>query len=163
MGQMENGPSIRQQNFKATEATTSLCSVETVDPPSFWMILWICSTASVLSARLYGGPILCGNTIAVSTTRECSSLTARRSDSRLWPTRMSRAATWNSSCACTSRSVVRTPARSVSLMPLNLHTGKYFYGLLEHRVRQRQFCITMAGVICGNIMSRNVKEKWWSV
>ncbi len=54
------------------------------------MILLRNSAASPFKARLYGLPILCGKTTEVSTTDWCSSLSAFRSLSRLWPIRIVR-------------------------------------------------------------------------
>lgn len=81
------------------------------------MIRFKYSIHNVLSARFFGGPILCGYKMDVSTTQLCISFNALKSLSRLWPIKMVFELNMDNRIAWTSRNVRVTLANVFSDIP----------------------------------------------
>lgn len=95
--------------------------------PSSCIIRFRFSMHNVFNARFFGGPILCGNNIDVSTTTSCINFNAFRSLSKLWPMSTVFELNIDNSTACTSRNV-RVSFRNVSSeIPENLFERKMFF------------------------------------
>lgn len=71
----------------------------------------------VFNARFFGGPILCGYKIDVSTTQSCINFSALKSLSKLWPIKMVFELNMDNNTAWTSRKERDTFANVFSDMP----------------------------------------------